>query len=61
MLTEQVDPKKFNQFKWCKKVSRGDLLRLYQSEAKGMVDEELLDDVGFTFYTRCTQAKKRGI
>jgi len=23
-----------------------------------MTDEALLDDVGFTFYTRCTQAKK---
>lgn len=58
MLTEQADPKKFNQFKLCRKVSRWDLLRLYQSEAKGMTDEALLDDVGFTFYTRCTQAIK---
>ena len=57
-ITANADPEKFNKFKWCKKVSRNDLLKLYQSEAKGMIDEELLDEVGYTFYTRCTQAKQ---
>ncbi len=55
-LTENIDTKKFNKFNWCKKVSRNDILRLYQSDARGMLDEELLDEVGFTFYTRCRQA-----
>lgn len=57
-LTENIDPKKFNQFKWCKKVSRKDLLKLYQSDAEGMLDEELLDEVGLSFYVRCMQAKE---
>jgi len=55
-LTQNLDHGKFNQFKWCKKISRNDLLRLYESEAAGMLDEELLDEVGFAFYTRCKQA-----
>ena len=41
-----------------KKVSRNDLMKLYQSEAKGLINEDLLDEVGYTFYTRCTQAKQ---
>lgn len=57
-LIEGVDPKKLNQFKWCKKVSRSDIYRLYQGESKGMLDEELLDDIGLTFYMRCKQAKE---
>ena len=57
-LTENIDLEKFNKFKWAKKASRNDLLRLYQSDAKGMINEELLDEVGFTFYVRCKQAKE---
>ena len=57
-LMETVDSAKFNKFKWCRKVSRNDLLRLYQSEATGLLNEELLDDIGYTFYTRCKQAKE---
>ena len=55
-LTENADPEKLNKFKWHKKVSRNDLLRLYQGESKGMIDEILLDDIGLTFYMRCKQA-----
>lgn len=57
-LVERVDPSKLNQFKWNKKVSRNDLWRLYQDEAKGLLDEVLLDDIGLTFYLRCKQAKE---
>jgi hypothetical protein len=57
-LIENVDSAKLNQFKWSKKVSRNDLLMLYQSEAKGIIDEVLLDDIGLTFYLRCKQAKE---
>ena len=56
--TAHIDPEKFNKFKWCKKVSRNDILRLYQSDARGLLDEVLLNDIGFTFYTRCIQAKE---
>jgi len=57
-IMETVDASKFNKFVWCKKVSRKDLERLYQSDAKGMLDETLLDDIGYTFYTRCKQSKE---
>ena len=57
-LTENANLEKLNKFKWHKKVSRNDLLRLYQSESKGMIDDELLDDIGLTFYMRCKQAKE---
>jgi hypothetical protein len=57
-LAEQVDPAKLNQFRWSKKVSRNDLLRLYQGEAKGLIDEALLEDIGITFYLRCKQGKQ---
>lgn len=57
-LTENIVLEKFNKFKWAKKASRSDLLRLYQSDAKGLLDEELLDEVGFTFYVRCKQSKE---
>ena len=57
-LIENADPGKLNQFKWSKKVFRSDLYKLYQGEAKGMIDEELLDDIGLTFYLRCKQAKE---
>ena len=57
-LIETVDSTKLNKFKWCMKVSRNDLLRLYQGEAKGLIDEALLDDIGLTFYMRCKQAKE---
>jgi len=57
-ITETVDPDRFNKFKWCRKVSRNELKRLYQSDAKGFIDEDLLEDVGFSFYMRCKQAKE---
>lgn len=57
-ITESIDIEKFNKFNWCRKVSRSDLLRLYNSDAKGMLDEELADKVGYTFYVRCKQAKE---
>jgi len=55
---EHISPEKFNKFKWCKKVSRNDIMRLYQSDAKGLLDEELLDEIGFMFYSRCVQSKE---
>lgn len=55
-LIENIEPQKFNQFKWSKKVALKDINKLYQGEAKGLIDEELLEDVGLTFYIRCKQA-----
>ena len=55
-LMAGVDSERLNRFKWVSKVSRSKLVRLYQGEAKGLLDVELLDDVGITFYSRCKQA-----
>ena len=57
-LAEDLDPAKLNKFKWVPKVSRDKLVRLYTSDADGMLDEDLLDDIGYTFYTRCVQSRK---
>lgn len=43
---------------WPKKVARADLNRLYQSDARGLPDEALLDDIGLTIYARCKEAKE---
>ena len=45
--------KSMNQCIWPAMVSRQDLKRLYNSDAKGITDEALLNDIGFTLYTRC--------
>lgn len=56
-LTKNIDPSKFNKCKWAEKVSRNKLVKLYQDEAKGLLDEHLLDEIGYTFYARCKQAR----
>jgi hypothetical protein len=39
--------------KWSPRVRMEKIRRVYQNDAKGIVDEELLDDVGTTLYCRC--------
>lgn len=56
-LTANADPDKLNKFKWCRKVSRSDLIKLYQSEASGLLDEALLEKIGISFFIRCKQSK----
>jgi hypothetical protein len=38
---------------WAPRLSGGKLKRLYQSDASGILDEELLDEVGTMLYQRC--------
>jgi hypothetical protein len=38
---------------WARKVSQAKIRRLYQTDALGIVDEELIDDVGSALYARC--------
>ncbi len=47
-----------NNLVWPKKVSRQDLMRLYKSDAEGMPDEELLENIGLELYVRCREAKE---
>ena len=52
------------KIRWAAKVSRDKILRLYQNDAQGLVDEALIDEVGFDLYLRCqsilmvTEAKR---
>lgn len=39
--------------RWAPRVRPEKLRRLYESEARGILDAELLDDVGTTLYCRC--------
>ena len=59
-LAENIDPDKFNKFKWHKKVSRSDLYRLYQGEARGLIDEVLLEDIASHFICGVNKRKKYG-
>jgi hypothetical protein len=39
--------------RWAPRISRTKIRRLYQTDARGIVDEELIDEVGFALYSRC--------
>lgn len=39
---------------WGPRLSKLQIERLYQSCGRGLLDEELIDDVGFSLYSRCT-------
>ncbi len=41
------------EVRWAQRVGRSLIRRLYESEAKGLLDEALLDDVGTRFAMRC--------
>ncbi len=41
-----------DKFHWAKRVSRRDIQRLYESDAQGVLDEELLDQVHFAIHAR---------
>lgn len=38
---------------WSRRVSPGKIRRFYESDAQGMLDEDLLNDVGYGIYCRC--------
>ncbi len=56
-LSGVIDKARFNRYRWSPKLSRQTLKRLYESDAKGLMDEELVDNVGYTLYARCLQGR----
>ena len=56
-----------SDIRWPKRVTKERLRRLYVSEANGLLDTELLDEVGITLYLRCEaildidRAKEQGL
>jgi hypothetical protein len=57
LLSDKIDAKRFNRFRWSPKLSRQTVKRLYESDARGLEDEELVDEVGYTLYARCLQGR----
>lgn len=41
------------EISWAPRVRQMDIRRLYESEAQGRIDEELLEEVGISLYARC--------
>ena len=48
-----ADYKTPDRFRWAPRVSRRKIWRLYESGAPGMLDQDLLDDIGYGIYIRC--------
>ena len=42
-----------NEIRWTPRVPKAKIRRLYEADAQGIVDQELLDDVGTTLFARC--------
>lgn len=42
-----------SRLRWASKVSQRKIWQLYQTDARGLIDEELINDVGFALYDRC--------
>ncbi len=42
-----------NRIRWAKKLPPQKLVKLYQSQACGIIDDDLLEDVGMYLYLRC--------
>jgi hypothetical protein len=42
-----------SEIRWSPRVPQWKIQRLYESDAQGLLDEELLDDVGITLWLRC--------
>ncbi len=43
----------FRPFRWARRVEQEKIRRLYETDARGIVDEELIDDVGYAMLARC--------
>ncbi len=42
-----------NSVRWAPRVSPVKIRRLYENDAQGIVDTDLIDDVAYSFYARC--------
>ena len=42
-----------DKIRWAKKVQPDKIRRLYESDASGLLDDELVEEVGITLYARC--------
>lgn len=42
-----------DEIRWARRVRQDKIRRLYALDAKGILDEELIEDVGYAMYARC--------
>lgn len=45
--------KRVDKIRWSPRVSRQKIRLLYEKDAQGIVDEDLINEVAFSFYARC--------
>lgn len=57
-LQNRIHREILNKFHWARKLSGQKLQQLYNSDVQGIQNEELVDEVGYTLYARCLQAKE---
>jgi predicted RNA-binding Zn-ribbon protein involved in translation (DUF1610 family) len=43
----------YGKLRWASKVSRGKIRRLYTIDAQGIIDDDLIDEVGWALWDRC--------
>jgi ribosomal protein S18 acetylase RimI-like enzyme len=52
MVTEKLENGR-DEIEWAPRVPKNKIRRLYQSDARGLLDEDLLEDVGSMLFQRC--------
>lgn len=57
-MQEKIAPGKYNVFHWPVKLDIHKLKKLYMLDAKGILDEVLVDEVGLMLYIRCKYGKE---
>ena len=53
MASEHNEPQHGSMPRWAGRVPQQKIKQLYETDAKGIYDEELIDDVGWGLYARC--------
>jgi hypothetical protein len=53
MVTEEILVNGCEEIKWAPRVPKSKIQRLYMSDAHGLLDEDLLEDVGSMLFQRC--------
>jgi len=52
-LLSEVTMAGADEIRWARRVPQETIRRLYTLDAKGIVDQELIDEAGYAFYARC--------
>ncbi len=53
MTSKKQRSSETEKIRWAPKVSRSRIWQLYQNDARGTIDETLIEDVGFSLWLRC--------